>query len=93
MKLTFDSSEIEQALISYVSSQGIDLSDKNVSVSMTAGRGPNGHTAELNITHKKESNLSAIPPPVSIDSKEADTSMLDEVIEEYEPSDTESVFA
>lgn len=50
MKLTFNSQEIEQALISYVAYQGIDLSNKDVSVNMTAGRGPNGHTAELNIT-------------------------------------------
>ena len=93
MKLTFDSSEIEQALISYVSTQGIDLADKNVTVSMTAGRGPNGHTAELDITTKKETNLSAIPTPVSTDSKEAHTPLLDELTEDSEPDDTESVFA
>lgn len=52
MKLTFNSAEIEQALISFVSTQGIDLANKTVVVNMTAGRGPNGHTAELDITTK-----------------------------------------
>ena len=93
MKLTFDSSEIEQALISYVSTQGIDLADKNVSVSMTAGRGPNGHTAELDITTKPTTNVSAIPPPLSTESKEANTPLLDELMEDSEPEDTTSVFA
>lgn len=65
MKLTFNSQEIEQALISYVSTQGINLSDKDVTVNMTAGRGPNGHTAELDITNKAMSKSSAPTPPPS----------------------------
>ena len=60
---------------------------------MTAGRGQNGYSAELDITTKKPTSVSAIPPPVSTDSKEAHTPLLDELTEDSEPEDTESVFA
>jgi hypothetical protein len=49
MKITLIQSEIEQALKQYVASQGIAVTGKSIEVSITAGRGANGTTAELDI--------------------------------------------
>ena len=52
MRITLNQAEIEQALRQYAVSQGIDIQGKQVEVSLTAGRGPNGFSAELNIQMK-----------------------------------------
>ena len=52
MRITLNQSEIEQALRQFVSSQGIDIQGKQVEVSLTAGRGINGFSAELTIQSK-----------------------------------------
>jgi hypothetical protein len=52
MQITLDSSEIKQAIISYVKDQGIDLTNTTVVVGMTAGRGSNGTTATVDIIPK-----------------------------------------
>lgn len=52
MRITLNQNEIEQALRNYVASQGIELRDKQVEVTLTAGRGANGFYAELNIQAK-----------------------------------------
>lgn len=53
MQITLNQREIEQALISYVGSQGIVITGK-VGVSLIAGRGPNGVTATIDITNDGE---------------------------------------
>jgi len=102
MKLTFNSEEIEQALISYVSSQGISLSDKQVSVHMTAGRGQNGYSAELDIVTKTpDVSCTGCPdaPKAPVITKE-ETETLDDVspfaddkddVPFNEPADTEAI--
>lgn len=49
MKIDLNQPEIEDALVSFITTQGIDLSQKKVEVSLTAGRGPNGFTASVDI--------------------------------------------
>lgn len=49
MKIDLIQDEIEEALVSYITTQGIDLSQKQVAVSLTAGRGPSGFTASVDI--------------------------------------------
>lgn len=49
MKITLIQNEIEDALRQYVSQQGISVSGKTIEVNITAGRGPNGVSAELDI--------------------------------------------
>ena len=92
-------SEIKEALVAYVSSQGINLSDAEVDVSLTAGRGVNGNTATIDISKK---NASATPPPVAIPRKvdavpPQDTEVFgnDAPVEEadQEPADTTDIFA
>ena len=55
MQITLDSSEIKQAIVSFVSDQGIDLTNTDVEVGMTAGRGVNGTTATVDIIPKGKS--------------------------------------
>jgi hypothetical protein len=52
MQITLDSSEIKQAIVSFVRDQGIDLTNTDVEVGMTAGRGVNGTTATVDIIPK-----------------------------------------
>jgi len=54
MQITLDSSEIKQAIVSFVSDQGIDLTNTDVEVGMTAGRGVNGTTATVDIIPKSK---------------------------------------
>lgn len=49
MKIELQNDEIEEALVAYVAGQGIDIADKEISVDMTAGRGPNGYTASITL--------------------------------------------
>jgi hypothetical protein len=53
MQITLNQAEIESVIISYISDQGISITGKSVSVSLTAGRGVNGMTASINITDTK----------------------------------------
>jgi hypothetical protein len=54
MKITLNQVEIEEALKQYVSGQGISVTGKSIEVNITAGRGPNGVTAELDIVSEAE---------------------------------------
>lgn len=49
MKINLDQVEIQSALIEYINNQGIDLTQKKVQVTLVAGRGPNGHSAQIDI--------------------------------------------
>jgi len=49
MKITLSETDLKDAIQKYISRMGVDLSDKRVEVTMTAGRGTNGHTANLEI--------------------------------------------
>jgi len=56
VKINLDEQEIQNALVEYINLQGIDLSNKAVEVTLTAGRGVNGHSAQIDIMplEKKE---------------------------------------
>ncbi len=49
MRINLDESEIVQALREFIETQGIPLSGKEVTVHLTAGRGANGHKAQVDI--------------------------------------------
>lgn len=49
MDVTLDGKEIEEALVQYVGGLGIDISNKEIDISMTAGRKENGYTAVISI--------------------------------------------
>ena len=92
MKLTFNSQEIEQALIDFVSNQGINLSDKEVSVNMTAGRGVNGYSAELNIVTKQHAGSKSDSKVIEGEMTVSILASDEETVSESEIKDTDSVF-
>ena len=49
MKITIDGHEIDEALVTYVASQGINIQGKEISVELTAGRGDSGNRASISI--------------------------------------------
>jgi len=50
MKIHLNQEEIQKALTEYINNQGINLTGKAVDVTLTAGRGSNGHYAEITIS-------------------------------------------
>ena len=101
MQITLDSSEIKQAIVSFVRDQGIDLTNTDVEVGMTAGRGVNGTTATVDIIPKRSTSVTGVktnfhsvtnltPAPrgtVSIASADTEEEELDE--ETTDPLDLE----
>lgn len=51
MQITLNENEIKRAIIAFVSDQGISITGKNVEVSLTAGRAPNGMSASIDISN------------------------------------------
>jgi len=49
MNITLNDDEIKDGLVAYIATQGIDLNQKHIEVSLTAGRGPNGYSADVMI--------------------------------------------
>jgi hypothetical protein len=54
MQIKLNQKEIEQALIAYISNQGVSTSGKTIVVDMTAGRGENGISATIDINNEPE---------------------------------------
>lgn len=52
MQIKLNQKEIEQALIAYISNQGVSTSGKTIVVDMIAGRGENGISATIDITNE-----------------------------------------
>lgn len=50
MKIILEQEDLNKVLTGYVETLGMDLTGKEVSVSFTAGRGPNGDSATVTIT-------------------------------------------
>lgn len=62
MKVMLNDAEIKIALVNYVVGQGIDISGKDVNVDMTAGRGENGFSANIDIV---DASLESVETEVS----------------------------
>lgn len=58
MRITLIQNEIEVALKEYVANQGISISNKEIEIDITAGRGANGITASLDIVEVAKKNPS-----------------------------------
>jgi hypothetical protein len=52
MQINLVQSEIQEALTEFISNQGFDVSGKDVVVTMIAGRGEKGHSANIEILPK-----------------------------------------
>jgi len=54
MIVHLDQNEIHTALIEYISNQGYPVAGKKVDVTLIAGRGKNGHSAQLSFETVKQ---------------------------------------
>jgi hypothetical protein len=63
MDIHIKQKEIEVAIEDYIANQGINLVNKNVSMSFTAGRGGSGISADINIEEKKELKPTTLGTP------------------------------
>jgi len=52
VNISLNNEEIESALRQFVKSLGIDLTNKEIDITMVAGRGGNGYKAEISIESK-----------------------------------------
>ena len=53
MKIHLDERELKIAIKEYIGNQGIDLSQREISISLTAGRGDRGHYADIELMEHK----------------------------------------
>lgn len=97
MKVTLNDREIKEALSQYVGELGIDLNGKAVEVDLSAGRGPNGYSATIEITKAAVATVvpaAAVAPAEPAD--KANSAMpeppVEDATEEEEPADTKSIF-
>lgn len=50
MNLTLNDAEIKKALTNFIATEGINIDHKKVTVTLIAGRGEKGHSAEIAIS-------------------------------------------
>ena len=74
MRINLEESEIIQALREYIEGQGFPLLGKSVDVRLIAGRGANGHKAQVDIS--KPSTETAAEEVVSEDPIEEQPAIL-----------------
>lgn len=82
--LTLNQASIEDALKSYVAEMGISLQGAQVDISLTAGRGVNGHSADITISRGENAVVPSQPVKRSFSKSE----YLDE--EEVQETETTS---
>lgn len=63
MDITLNQDEIETAVREFIGNQGIDISNKLMEISLTAGRGPNGHSASVTLLPEPEPEIAEDPAP------------------------------
>ncbi len=94
MKIELNDSEIKDAVAAYVATQGVSTEDKDVQVTLRAGRGENGYTAEIEVSAMK--NPPAVTTNVVSDedlqvaNKTSDSDKTDTVLSS--PADDDSLF-
>ena len=69
MDIHLNQIEIYTAIEEYISNQGIDLSQKQTDISLTAGRGPKGHYADIAISNKGEGKVNPFTADDAVEDK------------------------
>jgi len=93
MKIILEGADITKAMVAYISGMGVDLTDKEVTTSIFAGRSANGNTITLDIQPTKEvvtptlETVQEVIPAVIL------TEPVVEEAPELEPSDDADLFA
>ena len=76
MNITLNNTEIEEALVEHIATKGLSVTGKHIEVHLTAGRGPNGHSATIEI----------------LDAKDPSTDTADITQDDAEPADSRVAF-
>jgi FlaG/FlaF family flagellin (archaellin) len=71
VKINLNQDELETAVLNYIASEGIDLSDKAVTVDFTAGRGEKGISVDVEINEPAKTTSIDNSGITTIDSEEA----------------------
>jgi len=86
MKIHLDETELKTAITQYIDNEGLDLSQKDLDIQLTAGRGANGHYADVIIVPKGTLIEKAELP---LDDNEEEETPFDLDPVETEPGDNE----
>jgi len=54
MKIHLNQCEIEEAITDFIANKGLDLSNQVTNIELTAGRGSNGHYADIDLDDRVE---------------------------------------
>lgn len=66
MQITLTEDEIKVALEDYIAKQGIGLDDVKTEINLSAGRGPNGFSAEISLLAKGAVKKKTAPKKVAV---------------------------
>ncbi len=66
MRITINEATIKEAIVGYIEDQGFNLTGKHVEIDLKATRGPEGYSAEIDITN---GNTAAATQPAVLNSK------------------------
>lgn len=86
MQITLTESEIKEALIDYVGSQGINLTNADAKVTFFAGRGANNNSATIDIVKKEVVSTEPTPQAIHTDGP---LPLVEEPVEEEVTPETE----
>lgn len=62
MKLHLDQDDLFAAVRLFIENEGISLTGKKVNIDFTAGRGSNGHYADVNLSQENEGQDDVVDP-------------------------------
>ena len=65
MQITWNNEELVEAVTTYTTAQGVDLSNKKVEVTFIAGRGDKGYAAIIDITNVPVVAEVPVPSPIA----------------------------
>ena len=85
MDIQLKQSEIIEALKQYISNQGINTANKELSISFTAGRKEAGFTADISISEVINQSI-YMPKPIECTAVDGQDKLLDTDDKEYIPS-------
>lgn len=70
MQIHLNETELKQAIAEYINHQGIDLSDRSVEITFTAGRGNRGHYADIDLLPKEPDTSPFEETEISVDEED-----------------------
>lgn len=66
MQITLGDSDIRQALLDYITNQGINTKNKEALITVRSGRRGNGLSADINLEEINMKQVQAVTPPVEV---------------------------